>query len=1052
MLERIKGMKGLLYRKIKGLEKKEKAELPGFTIKKTTHIAEFPEVADIKEIDVTYPLLEPFAYAKIKWNEETKELIYYVIEPQMSKEELELLKKISETLIEMIEVDISSLKEHSKAIDYLEKNVSKIIKSLGLNLTTLQYAKFMYYLYRNFVGYNQIEPLLQDPNIEDISCDGVNIPIYVIHRKYGSLKTNVIFSDPNELRQFIVKLAERCGRYVSYAEPILDATLPDGSRVAATLASDVATRGATFTIRKFPEKPFSITEQVKLKTASTEILAYLWYLIEHKASILVVGGVATGKCIAPHDPIQLATGELKPIEEIFNEVLNKSGGDISLITMTQDLKLVPMRVNKFFKLVSPQVLIKVKTETGCELTTTPEHTFFCLKDGNVKKIRSDQIKVGDYVAAPRILNIKGKTQKIEFLEWADDNILITKPKGLVLKVIRKAKEKYGNLAKLAKAENWSYENLRMWYKGKALIPIQTFLKLCRIASVDLRKIEREIKSVKCKKSKAEMKLPKRTTKELLKILGYLLASNLRNCIEFSNQSSSLRKDFLRLVSKVFGIRGKENFQNSKKSKVVIKNVTLALFLKRTFGLFAKEKDREIPQIVFKCKKSEIREFIKAIFDSRGSVSEKECGIILLCKSEKLIYGLASLLRRFGIIGKIGKEEFGNSVYYQLLISGIENLRRYEKIFGFTDCEKKKLVKKIMAKARYEDERLDGKKIEKGATRGINTHIFWDRVKEVKRVKGTNYVYDFTVDFTHNFVAGRGGGLIVSNTSFLNTICSFIPLEAKIVSIEDTREIKIPHQHWIPNLARTGFGIPMPTGEKYGTITLFELLKESFRQNPDYLIVGEARGEETYVMFQGMASGHPSIATFHAGSVDTVMRRLTSPPINLSPTLIESLDVAIVMTHAKEKGKSARRIKEVVEIVSVDPKTAEVKTNVVFRWNPATDEFEKVNESIKVKKFALARGEDVEEALREIERRKIVLDWICQKGISEYEEVTKLINLYRKDPKKMEEMMGEFAKKLAKPLKVEEKKEEREEIEKKELPEKKKRRATVLELLGDILGR
>jgi flagellar protein FlaI len=582
MLERIKGMKGLLYRKVKELEKREKVELPGFTIKKAARMVEFPEVVDIKQINVTYPLLEPFAYANIKWNEETKELVYNVVEPEMSKEEIDLLKKISDAVIELIEIDLSALKEPSKATEYLQKIVEKVIKSLGIELKPLQYVKFMYYIYRNFVGYNQIEPLLQDPNIEDISCDGVNIPIYVIHRKYGSLKTNVIFADPMELRQFVVKLAERCGRYVSYAEPILDATLPDGSRVAATLASDVATRGATFTIRKFPERPFSITEQIKFKTASPEILAYLWYLIEHKASMLIAGGVATGK-----------------------------------------------------------------------------------------------------------------------------------------------------------------------------------------------------------------------------------------------------------------------------------------------------------------------------------------------------------------------------------------------------------------------------------------------------------------------------------TSFLNSICCFIPLEAKIVSIEDTREIKIPHQHWIPNLARAGFGIPMPTGEKYGTITLFDLLKESFRQNPDYLIVGEVRGEETYVMFQGMASGHPSIATFHAGSVDTVMRRLVSPPINLSPTLVESLDVIVVMTHAKEKGKSARRIKEVVEIVGVDPKTGEAKTNVVFRWNPATDEYEKVNESVKVEKFALARGEKVEDAFKEIERRAEIINWIYQRGLEKYEEVTELINLYYKDPSKLEEMIGRPISKLRPALKIPVAKP----LEAKPLKEpEKRRRPSILSLLGLFGGK
>jgi len=257
-----------------------------------------------------------------------------------------------------------------------------------------------------------------------------------------------------------------------------------------------------------------------------------------------------------------------------------------------------------------------------------------------------------------------------------------------------------------------------------------------------------------------------------------------------------------------------------------------------------------------------------------------------------------------------------------------------------------------------------------------------------------------------------GGTATGKTSFLNTLCTFILPEAKIVSIEDTRELKIPHEHWIPGLARVGFGIPKPTGEKYGEVTLFDLLRESFRQNPDYVIVGEVRGKETYVMFQGMSSGHPSLSTFHAGSVDSVIKRLTTPPIELSPTLLESLDLIIVMTHAKEKGKSARRIKEIVEIVSVDPKTFEVNTNVVFRWNPALDEYEKVNESLKVKKIALLKGADLEKEIMEIKRREEFLKFLLKNGIRDYDEVAKFIVAYYKEPEKIEEMMKE---KMAKPV-------------------------------------
>ena len=581
---RIKGMRGLFYRKATSMVehseqlKEQMVHVPDFNIQTSRHIVEFPKVTDITKVNITYPLIEPFAYANVKWNTEKKEVEYLVVEPQLNEEEKAILKKIVESLIEMVDVGLDTVKNVDKTIPYIQQQIAKIMKDLGIVLTDSQYTKIMYYIYKDFVGFNEIEPFLQDPNIEDISCDGTNTPIFIIHRKFGSVKTNILFEKVDELREFIVKLSERTGRYVSYAEPILDGTLPDGSRVSATLASDVATRGPTFTIRKFSEKPFSPTEQINMGTADPSVLAYFWYLVENGASMLVVGGVATGK-----------------------------------------------------------------------------------------------------------------------------------------------------------------------------------------------------------------------------------------------------------------------------------------------------------------------------------------------------------------------------------------------------------------------------------------------------------------------------------TSMLNTISMFIPNEAKIVSIEDTREIRIPHEHWIAGLTRTGFGIPTSGGKKYGEVTLFDLLRESFRQNPDYVIVGEVRGEETYVMFQGMSSGHPSLSTFHAGSVDSVIKRLTTPPINLSPSLIESLDIITVMIHAREHGKSSRRMKEVSEIVSIDTKTQEVKTNVVFRWDPVNDKYVRVNDSVKLEKVAVSKGSTVEEAIKDISDRKKVLEWLKENNTKEYLEVAKYVHMYQKEKQRLFSLMKQPVSLKAETKSLTKATVNSPAAEHKERP----RRTSILELLGNI---
>jgi flagellar protein FlaI len=160
------------------------------------------------------------------------------------------------------------------------------------------------------------------------------------------------------------------------------------------------------------------------------------------------------------------------------------------------------------------------------------------------------------------------------------------------------------------------------------------------------------------------------------------------------------------------------------------------------------------------------------------------------------------------------------------------------------------------------------------------------------------------------------------------------------------------------------------------------------------------------LFQGIASGHASLSTFHAGSASDVVKRLISPPIELPPVLLEGLDAIIVMTFAKEKSGSTRRVKEIEEVVGVDDK-GNVKTITVYIWNPAIDDFEKVNESVRLKRIASYLGISYEDVLKDLERKKKFLVWLRSQGIRDYLQVTQYINDYYKNPEKFNEILGEF---------------------------------------------
>jgi len=241
-----------------------------------------------------YPLNEPFAYAKIMKNKETLEKFYKIVEPYLSDEEQKTLNFIWETLMKSLNLRIDEL-DKMEIDNYLEEQVDKIISNYELDVDSISKKKIMYYIKRESLGYGKIDPLMRDPNIEDISCDGAEVPIFIYHRKYGSLRSNVEFKDEEELSFFVVRLAQKCGKHISIAEPMLDATMPDGSRIQMTLSTEVTTKGSTFTIRKFRADPFTPPDLILLRTVSSEIMAYYWLAVENRVNALIAGGTASGK-------------------------------------------------------------------------------------------------------------------------------------------------------------------------------------------------------------------------------------------------------------------------------------------------------------------------------------------------------------------------------------------------------------------------------------------------------------------------------------------------------------------------------------------------------------------------------------------------------------------------------------------------------------------------------------------------------------------------------------------------------------------------------------
>ncbi len=473
-----------------------------------------------------YPIHEPYVYAAVVTEPNSQRIMYELIEPTLLKEEEKQLKEIKDILVEEIDVNLKEIGTRKKAEEYLKKKIREIIKDYRLKIEEEAVDKLMYFMIRDFLGYGKIDPLMKDPLIEDISADGVQIPIYVWHRDYESLPTNIIFKDSEELNSFIVRLAYMARKNISLATPILDASLPDGSRIQLTYGKEVTRRGSTFTIRRFRADPLTITDLISLGTLSPEMAAYFWYAIENRASILVAGGVASGK-----------------------------------------------------------------------------------------------------------------------------------------------------------------------------------------------------------------------------------------------------------------------------------------------------------------------------------------------------------------------------------------------------------------------------------------------------------------------------------TTILNCFSMFIKPGLKLVSVEDTAELNLPHENWIPSVARTGFG---DAGDKAGAITLFDLLKAAVRQRPDYLLVGEVRGEEAYTLFQAMATGHLGMGTIHGESASSVIHRLSSEPMNIPKPLLTMIDAIAVQLRTEVDGKPTRRTRAVTEIVGLDPKTKELITNEVYRWDARSDTFEFSGHSHILEEKMQRKGLNENEVRKELHKRRTVLDWMVKKGIRKYPDVVSVIRDYYAD--------------------------------------------------------
>ncbi|MFC6717425.1 type II/IV secretion system ATPase subunit [Natrialbaceae archaeon GCM10025810] len=274
----------------------------------------FDGIDGLEELD-RYWVDAPFSFVTVQYDPAANHHRYVTVEPTLRADERRFLELLFEDVRDPLlyreredeprgrggrgigrgrESGGEEGNETDRIESLLRETIHEYLEQYGAEIDVATFYRLFYYVHRDFRGYGRLDPIMHDPHVEDISCDGYDLPIFVYHDEYADVETNVSFAKA-DLDRFVIRLAQHSGRHISIGDPMVETTLPDGSRAELALGTEVTPRGSAFTVRKYADEPFTPVHLLEYGTFSVEQLAYLWFAIEHNKSLLFAGGTASGK-------------------------------------------------------------------------------------------------------------------------------------------------------------------------------------------------------------------------------------------------------------------------------------------------------------------------------------------------------------------------------------------------------------------------------------------------------------------------------------------------------------------------------------------------------------------------------------------------------------------------------------------------------------------------------------------------------------------------------------------------------------------------------------
>jgi len=1032
-------------------------DLGGIAIFKTLEKAKAAE-KQIKEAEVL-ELGESFKVVRARGE---KLLTYVAFGPSFTDEEKKLMGEIEKKAIAQLDIEAEAIASYGekkkifteKVRDFIEKNYTGVEKKNLSGFTKL--------IVQDMIGYGSLDPLINDDALEEIMLVGRNIPVFVYHRKHGMCKTNIIFEDDEEAVKIINRIARAVGRRVDASTPLLDARLKDGSRVNATVPP-ISLDGPTLTIRKFKADPFTLVDILNFRTMSIDLVAFLWLAVEgfdvKPANILISGGTGSGKtttlnCVGSFIPSSNRVISIEDTAELQIPVKHwvrletrppnlEGKGEISMeVLLKNTLRMRPDRiiVGEVRGKEASTLLAAMNTgQSGCMGTlhaNNARETITRLTNAPMS-VPLIMIPALNIIVMQNRFSYKGKTVRritevaevsgIEKKEIMINNIFEWDPKtdtvvptGAPSKIKHRLAELRGvsiadieaEIERRKKIIEWMVKTNVKGIKNVGMIINEYNVNKDRLlAKVEGREYkEDEKEGKKDKKEAAAIGIVKlfdteATEKEVLERHEY------GQLVKYPTEKNPVYEVFLPKTTKEER-RALREIENKAIEKISIDP--------------AKIEDRKEAEKIFS---DVIAKMIKEKFSSSGSARVKELTRIVVNSLIGFSY-LEPLMKDDELeeIMVIGTEK---SVYVNHSKFGICRTN----ISFDEDKETEHIIEKIATSV--------GRRIDK------STPLLDARLKDgsranatippisvegptltIRKFKPDPYTIIDLINFktitlevaAYFWLAVEGWGIKPANiliaggsgcgkTTLLNSFCMFVPDTQRLISIEDTAELRIPAKHWLRLETKP------PSVEGTGEVTMDDLVKNTLRMRPDRVLVGEVRGNEARTLFTAMNTGHDGcMGTLHSNSARETVTKLVNPPMNVPPIMLPALDIVVMEQKIYYEGQTLRRITEVAEITEAsgggDDET--VTLNTVYQWNPKKDLVEPTGvPSVLKQRLAKLKGMDIKEIDTEIERRKRILEHLVKKKTRRLDAVAAIVQRYYAEGEELLKEMEEDTIKAAK---------------------------------------